>query len=102
MIVPIGWWVLREACTQMKKWLDAYPQQQDLTVSVNLSSRQFTQPDLVEQIDSVLRETGCPARALKLEITESVIMHDAPQAASMLHALKARGIGLCIDDFGTG
>jgi diguanylate cyclase (GGDEF)-like protein/PAS domain S-box-containing protein len=102
MIVPVGWWVLREACTQMKKWLEAYPLHRDLTVSVNLSSRQFTQPDLVEQIDLILQETGCPASALKLEITESVIMHDAPQAASMLHALKARGIGLCIDDFGTG
>jgi diguanylate cyclase (GGDEF)-like protein len=102
MIVPIGWWVLREACTQMRKWLESYPGRSHLTVSVNLSSRQFTQPDLVEQIDRILQETGCPAPALKLEITESVIMQDAPQAASMLHTLKARGIGLCIDDFGTG
>jgi diguanylate cyclase (GGDEF)-like protein/PAS domain S-box-containing protein len=102
MIVPVGWWVLREACTQMTKWREAYPLHRELTVSVNLSSRQFTQPDLVEQIDLILQETGCPASALKLEITESVIMHEAPQAAAMLHALKARGIGLCIDDFGTG
>ena len=102
MIVPVGWWVLREACTQMTKWREAYPLHRELTVSVNLSSRQFTQPDLVEQIDLILQETSCPASALKLEITESVIMHEAPQAAAMLHALKARGIGLCIDDFGTG
>ena len=102
MIVPIGWWVLRAACTQMQKWRAAYPLHDDLAVSVNLSGRQFTQPDLVEQIDLVLQETGCPARALKLEITESVVMQDAPQTAAMLHTLKARGIGLCIDDFGTG
>ena len=102
MIVPIGWWVLREACTQMRHWLAAYPLHENLTVSVNLSARQFTQPDLVEQIDYILAETGCPGRALKLEITESVIMRDPKQATAMLNALKERGIGLCIDDFGTG
>ncbi len=102
MIVPIGWWVLREACTQMRRWIAAYPLHESLTVSVNLSARQFAQPDLVQQIDSILAETRCPARALKLEITESVVMRDARQAAAMLNSLKERGIGLCIDDFGTG
>jgi diguanylate cyclase (GGDEF)-like protein len=102
MIVDIGWWVLRAACTQVRQWRAAFPQHDQLSISVNLSSRQFAQPDLVEQIDRILAETGCPAAALKLEITESVVMHDAPQAAEMLRALKRRGIGLCIDDFGTG
>lgn len=102
MIVPIGWWVLREACTQMRQWLTAYPLHENLTVSVNLSARQFTQPDLVDQIDHILETTGCPGRALKLEITESVVMRDAKQAAAALNSLKQRGIGLCIDDFGTG
>jgi EAL domain-containing protein (putative c-di-GMP-specific phosphodiesterase class I) len=69
---------------------------------VNLSSRQFTQPDLVEQISQVLVETGCPAHNLRLEITESVVMHDALQTVQMLSALKQRGIALAIDDFGTG
>jgi diguanylate cyclase (GGDEF)-like protein/PAS domain S-box-containing protein len=102
MIVPIGWWVLREACVQMREWITSYPLHEGLTVSVNLSARQFTQSDLVDQIDRILAETKCPARALKLEITESVIMRDAKEAAAMLNALKQRGIGLCIDDFGTG
>ncbi len=102
MIVEIGWWVLRAACRQARTWLDAYPDRAHLSISVNLSARQFAQCKLVEQIDSILAETGCPASALKLEITESVVMHDAPQAAAMLSALKRRGIGLCIDDFGTG
>ena len=102
MIVPIGWWVLQTACTQMRMWLDRYPLPRGFSVSVNLSSRQFAQPDLVEQIDRILAETRCPAKALKLEITETVVMQDAPQAAEMLRALEARGIGLSIDDFGTG
>ena len=102
MIMPIGWWVLREACRQMRLWLAAYPLHENLTVSVNLSARQFAQPDLVQQIDQILAETGCPASALKLEITESVVMRDAKEATAMLNALKQRGIGLCIDDFGTG
>jgi diguanylate cyclase (GGDEF)-like protein/PAS domain S-box-containing protein len=102
MIVPIGWWVLRSACAQARLWLDTHPWHDGLTVSVNLSARQFTQPDLVEQIVAILEETNCPPSALKLEITESVIMHDAPQATAMLCALRDHGIGLCIDDFGTG
>ena len=102
MIVPIGYWVLRAACTQMREWLDSYPVLSEITVSVNLSSRQFMQPDLVEQIDRILDDTRCPARNIKLEITESVIMQDAPLAASMLRALKERGVAVCIDDFGTG
>jgi diguanylate cyclase (GGDEF)-like protein/PAS domain S-box-containing protein len=102
MIIPIGWWVLRTACRQLRTWMDTYPLPRNFTVSVNLSGRQFSQPDLVEQIDRILAETRCPAAALKLEITESVVMQDAPQAAAMLRALKARGISLCIDDFGTG
>ncbi len=102
MIVPIGWWVLRSACAQVRMWLDTYPWHDSLSVSVNLSARQFTQTDLVEQIVAILEETGCPPTALKLEITESVIMHDGPQATEMLCRLRDLGIGLCIDDFGTG
>jgi diguanylate cyclase (GGDEF)-like protein/PAS domain S-box-containing protein len=102
MIVAVGWWVMRTACMQLRQWLDRYPLPRGFTVSVNLSGRQFSQPDLVDQIDRILAETGCPAAALKLEITESVVMQDAPQAAAMLRSLKERGIGLCIDDFGTG
>jgi EAL domain-containing protein (putative c-di-GMP-specific phosphodiesterase class I) len=102
LIVPMGYAILRAACTQMNDWLRTHPWATNLTVSVNLSSRQFGQPDLVQQIDSILAATGCPPANLKLEITESTVMRDAAEAAQMLHELRARGIHLCIDDFGTG
>jgi diguanylate cyclase (GGDEF)-like protein len=102
LIVPMGWIILRAACAQMNDWLRAFPFASRLTMSVNLSTRQFSQPDLVEQIDTILQETGCPPVNLKLEITESTVMQNAAQAADMLHQLRARGINLCIDDFGTG
>ena len=102
LIVPIGWHVLRNACVQMRDWVNRFPIHHALTMSVNLSSRQFAQPDLVEQIDRILQETGCQPANLKLEITESTVMRDAQQAIEMLQQLRARGIFLCIDDFGTG
>lgn len=76
LIVPIGEWVLREACISAKKWQQAYPTQKPLTMSVNLSGRQFVQPDLIETIDHILREAGVERESLKLEITESAIMED--------------------------
>jgi diguanylate cyclase (GGDEF)-like protein len=102
LIVVIGQWAIRTACTQMMDWLSRYPQYGHLTMSINLSSRQFAQPDLIEQIDRILTETGCPPQNLKLEITESTVMRDAAQASEMLQLLQSRGISLCIDDFGTG
>jgi diguanylate cyclase (GGDEF)-like protein/PAS domain S-box-containing protein len=77
LIVPIGEWVLREACITAKKWQQAFPNQKPLTMSVNLSGRQFVQPDLIEKIDRILRETDLQRETLKLEITESAIMEDA-------------------------
>ena len=102
LIVPIGWWVLRESCMQMQRWLERFPDRQDLTVSVNLSTRQFMQPDLIEQVDRALTLSGLPPHALKLEITESVVMQREELVTTMLNALRARGIRVCIDDFGTG
>ncbi|MHB1170303.1 MAG: putative bifunctional diguanylate cyclase/phosphodiesterase [Longimicrobiales bacterium] len=100
-IVPIGWWVLREACRQMRAWDDLYPDS-ELTVSVNLSGRQFAQPDLSEQIDRILTETGFNPRRLKLEITESAVVQNSTAAAITLGELRGRGVQLCLDDFGTG
>ena len=102
LIVPLGWMILRAACSQMSYWMRTYPGAAKLTMSVNLSSRQFSQLDLVQQIDRILEETGLPPANLKLEITESTVMRDAAEAAAMLRQLRARGINLCIDDFGTG
>ena len=102
LIVPIGWRVLRQACRQMAEWRQTFPALSHVTMSVNLSSRQFSQPDLLEQVDRILAETNCPAVNLKLEITETTAMQNAAQAASVLQQLRGRGINLCIDDFGTG
>ncbi|MBD1939815.1 bifunctional diguanylate cyclase/phosphodiesterase [Microcoleus sp. FACHB-68] len=101
LIVPLGQWVLREACLQMAEWQKQF-NTQELSVNVNLSSKQLTAPCLIEQIDAVLLESGLDATSLKLEITESLLMENAAAAAEALDQLKARNIQLCIDDFGTG
>ena len=101
LIVPLGRWVLHEACRQTRQWQLAAPAMK-LASSVNLSARQLQQPGLVEEIDAVLRETRLDPSALRLEITETVVMHDAPTTLAKLEALKALGVQLAIDDFGTG
>ena len=102
LIVPIGWWVLREACRQLSAWKIQFPEYQSLVMSINLSAKQFTQTNLVEEITQILWETEVPANSLKLEITESVIMDNAEIATTMLFQLQSLGIQLSIDDFGTG
>jgi diguanylate cyclase (GGDEF)-like protein/PAS domain S-box-containing protein len=102
LIIPIGHWVLKEACQQMKLWQDCFPQDPPLTISVNLSSRQFSQPSLIGQIRKLLTDTGLNAHSLKLEITESAIMENTELAMDTLLQLKAMGIQLSVDDFGTG
>lgn len=102
LIVPIGWWVLREACRQLSDWQIQFPEYRSLVMSINLSAVQFTQANLVEEITAILRETEIPANSLKLEITESVIMANAEVATTMLCQLQSQGIQLSIDDFGTG
>lgn len=125
LIIPISHWVLHEACCQLRVWQtqllaglselnphlacawvpwgtlssEVTP---PLTISVNLSSKQFLQPDLVRQINQILQETGLDAHSLKLELTESALMENTESATAMLWQLKALGIQLCIDDFGTG
>lgn len=100
LIVPIGEAVLRQACRQLKVWQQAgHP---SLQVSVNLSARQFRQPDLAGRVAAVLAETGVQPDCLELELTESCIMQDAEAALHILGQLKAMGVRLSIDDFGTG
>ncbi|MEB1806916.1 MAG: EAL domain-containing protein [Bacillaceae bacterium] len=99
LIIPMGDWVLREACKQCKVWHDAgYP----LTVSVNLSAQQFQKHDLTELIAKIIVETGLTPDALELELTESTVMKEPKQAAYMLQQLKELGVSISIDDFGTG
>ncbi|MGB5080931.1 MAG: EAL domain-containing protein [Burkholderiales bacterium] len=100
LIVAIGEWVLRTACAQNKSWrAQGLP---PLRIAVNLSARQFSHENLLEDVERVLNETGLDPAALELEITESMVMHDPERAAMLLGKLKTMGVGISIDDFGTG
>jgi diguanylate cyclase (GGDEF)-like protein/PAS domain S-box-containing protein len=101
LILPLGAWVLSEACRQLRAWDSRLPDEK-LVMSVNLSGKQFSQPDLGHEVGRVLQDTGVAPRRLKLEITESVLMEDPDAAAATLAALRAQGTQVCIDDFGTG
>jgi len=100
LIIPIGEWVLREACRQARAWQDAgLP---PLSVSVNVSARQFDDPRLVERVAAALASTGLDARWLELELTETMVMRNVQQSIGKMRELEAMGIALSIDDFGTG
>jgi diguanylate cyclase (GGDEF)-like protein/PAS domain S-box-containing protein len=102
LIIPLGLWVLREACAQMARWQASYSSTSSLSLSVNISGNQFMQPDLVEQIKRVLDETGFDPRRLQLEITESSVIRNTETVTAMLVQLRSLGIRLSMDDFGTG
>ena len=100
MIIPLGYWILRAACRQIRKWREAgYG---TLQVSVNLSAQQFKQVDLAERILSILAETGVPPEALEIEVTESMLMANMEEAILTLAQLTRQGIRVALDDFGTG
>jgi EAL domain-containing protein (putative c-di-GMP-specific phosphodiesterase class I) len=102
MIRELGWWNLRQACRQIATWNAGRNGCAPLTMSANLSVKQFLQPNLVAEIGKLLFETGIPPEILKLEITESTVMADPTAAVAMLSQIKSLGIKLSIDDFGTG
>jgi len=102
LIMPLGMFVLREACQQIHEWQQQFSVEPPLTVSVNLSGKQILQSNLVEQIDQVLEEVGLEPTSLELEITESAIIENPELAAKVLTELKERGINFYLDDFGTG
>lgn len=100
LIVPLGRWVLREACRQTRHW-----QEQGLalaSIAVNVCALEFRHADFVSGVQAILEETGLPPACLQLEITESVLMRDADASAAILHQLKDMGVQLAVDDFGTG
>jgi diguanylate cyclase (GGDEF)-like protein len=102
LIVPIGEWVLNEACAHVRQWQIDSPSHRSLSLSVNLSARQVAQPDLLNRIKEALENSKLNPHCLKLEITESVVMENAEAAAQMFKQLRALGVQLSIDDFGTG
>jgi len=100
LIVPIGEWVIADVCRQARVWRETgLP---DLAVAINLSPRQFLQPDLYDRFHALIRGNALPERAIKLEITESLMTHDIERVAEVLNRMKALGVTLAIDDFGTG
>jgi diguanylate cyclase (GGDEF)-like protein len=102
LIVPIGRWVLQEACRQMRAWDAEFPDTASLTINVNLSPRQCMEPGLVSDVAKVLSDTGLAPERLKLEITEGVVLEHSEAVVETLNELRALGVQLGLDDFGTG
>jgi EAL domain-containing protein (putative c-di-GMP-specific phosphodiesterase class I) len=103
LIAGIGEWVLWQACRQVQAWQELLPPDMDtLPVNVNLSAKQFGDPRLIDMVATALAVTGLPSRALRIEITESVIMDHAESSVRLLDRLKALGVQIQVDDFGTG
>jgi diguanylate cyclase (GGDEF)-like protein/PAS domain S-box-containing protein len=102
LIVPLGQWVLEEACRQVAAWHDGFPTAPPLILSVNLSPKQLQLPNLIDEVTRTLRITGLPPSCLKLEITEGVVMRDVETTIITLWKLKELGIRIAVDDFGTG
>ncbi|WP_185957675.1 putative bifunctional diguanylate cyclase/phosphodiesterase [Tepidiphilus olei] len=101
LIVPLGWWILENACRQLVAW-ERKAETAGLTLSVNVSARQFYQPDFVERVLEILEKTEADPRRLKLELTESTLASDLGGIIDKMRVLKQRGIGFALDDFGTG
>ena len=100
LIIPIGEWVMRTACTQMCRWIESGLSVK--RVAVNVSVKQFTHPDFLAVVEKILNETGMPAKHLEIEITESLFAHNLDKISNILNALHDKGIGVSVDDFGTG
>ena len=101
LILPLGQWVLTTACRQLAAWA-AMPGRAHLSVSVNVSVRQFRQPDFVAQVLAALEDTGALPQRLQLELTESLLLDDVGEVIAKMEALRARGVSFALDDFGTG
>jgi diguanylate cyclase (GGDEF)-like protein len=101
-ILEIGAWVLRKACSTMAGWRESIQATREMVIAVNLSGRQLEQADLVESIGDILRETGLPAEALRLEITETSLTVNSDRVLKIFNEIKNLGVQISIDDFGTG
>lgn len=101
LILPIGEWVLQQACAQLKVW-SGHPRTRHLELAVNVSARQFRQPDFVAQVCQALQQSGASATRLVLELTESLVLHDIADTVTKMQALRHQGVRFALDDFGTG
>jgi EAL domain-containing protein (putative c-di-GMP-specific phosphodiesterase class I) len=101
LIIPLGHWVLETACKQLAAWA-VRPELAGLTISVNVSARQFRWPDFVEDVLAVLEATGANPKRLRLELTESLLLDNMKDIIAKMNALKSKGVGFSLDDFGTG
>lgn len=102
LIGELGTWILRQACRQVRVWHDGHPESEPMFISVNVSTKQFADPNLVRTVEDCLRETGLAPPCLKLEVTESAIVTDPTAAADTLNRLRELGVHISLDDFGTG
>lgn len=101
-IVPLGEWLLREACGQLRRWIKRFPEGRQFYLNVNISGKQFMQPDFLDVFRRVVAETGLPGSLLRVELTESVLIENVDHMARTLAGIKGMGIRIAIDDFGTG
>ncbi len=102
LIIPIGDWIMRNACLQVKSWQQSFPKAKDITISVNLSPKQLAQDDVLEKCLSILAQTQLSSEYLKIELTESSVMENPDFAINVLNQMRQAGIKIYIDDFGTG
>lgn len=102
LVIPIDQWVLRDSCRQLREWQQEFPMNPLLSVSVNLSGKQFAHPDLCDKVRAILDETGIIPLSIKLEITESSLVENPDAATQILRQLKELGVRISLDDFGTG
>jgi diguanylate cyclase (GGDEF)-like protein/PAS domain S-box-containing protein len=102
LVVPLGWWVLRQSCRNAREWQQLFPAEPPLYVSVNISGKVVMQPDMFDRVMGILEETGLPATSLRLEITENVIMDHGDVALAKLAQFHTLGVQFSVDDFGTG
>src|SRR5262249_46336321 len=102
LIFPLGEWILREACRQTRLWHTLYDCAAWLSITINISGRQFQDDSMMETVSNALDETGLPPESLSLEITENTMLRNSKESLKRLHDLKELGVRLAIDDFGTG
>ncbi len=102
LILPLGDWVLNQACRQLKAWQTQYPRLGNLSVNINISNREFSQADLTDKVARALQASGLPGASLRLEITERVLVENYPTANNVIRSLNSMGVKVEIDDFGTG